>query len=46
MLRIYRAYRETRTFESLQRYGAAQARSLGIRDEKDVERIIREVRSG
>jgi metal-responsive CopG/Arc/MetJ family transcriptional regulator len=46
MLRIYRAYRETRTFESLQRYGAARARSLGIRDEKDVERIIREVRSG
>jgi metal-responsive CopG/Arc/MetJ family transcriptional regulator len=46
MLRIYRAYRETRTFESLQRYGAAQARSLGIRDEKDVERIIREARSG
>lgn len=30
MLRVYRAYREKRTFESLQRYGAARARRLGI----------------
>lgn len=46
MLRVYRAYRETRTFEGLQRYGAAAARSKGIRDEKDVERLIREARRG
>src|SRR5213594_1981288 len=38
MLRVYRAYRETRTFESLQRYGAVRARRLGIRDESAVER--------
>jgi metal-responsive CopG/Arc/MetJ family transcriptional regulator len=44
MLRVYRVYRETGTFESLQRYGAAQARRLGIRDESDVERLIAEVR--
>ncbi len=44
MLRVYRAYRETRTFESLQRYGAAQARRLGVRDERDVERLIDEFR--
>lgn len=44
MLRVYRAYRETRTFESLQRYGAAAARRNGIRDERDVERLIREAR--
>jgi metal-responsive CopG/Arc/MetJ family transcriptional regulator len=44
MLRVYRGYRETGTFESLQRYGAAQARGLGIRDEADVERLIHEVR--
>ncbi len=42
MLRVYRAYRETRTFESLQRYGAARARALGVRTEEDVERLIRE----
>lgn len=46
MLRVYRAYRETRRFESLQLYGAARARALGIRDEKDVERLIREARHG
>jgi metal-responsive CopG/Arc/MetJ family transcriptional regulator len=44
MLRIYRTYRETRTFESLQRYGAAQASRQGVRNEKDVERLIRESR--
>jgi metal-responsive CopG/Arc/MetJ family transcriptional regulator len=44
MLRVYRVYRETGTFESLQRYGAAQARRLGIRDERDVERLIAEAR--
>jgi metal-responsive CopG/Arc/MetJ family transcriptional regulator len=44
MLRVYRVYRETGAFESLQRYGAAQARRLGIRDERDVERLIAEAR--
>lgn len=46
MLRVYRTYRETGRFESLQRYGAARARQLGIRDEKDVERLIAEARRG
>ena len=45
MLRVYRIYRETGTFESLQRYGAARARRLGIVDERDVERLIEEARS-
>ena len=44
MLRVYRIYRETREFESLQRYGAAVARRKGIRDERDVERLIQEAR--
>lgn len=46
MLRVYHGYRETGTFETLQRYGAAQARRLGIRDEDDVERLIDELRRG
>lgn len=45
MLRIYRIWRETQRFESLQRYGAARARELGIHDEGDVEKLIREFRS-
>jgi metal-responsive CopG/Arc/MetJ family transcriptional regulator len=44
MLRVYRIYLETRTFESLQRYGAAQASRKGIKTERDVERLIREAR--
>jgi metal-responsive CopG/Arc/MetJ family transcriptional regulator len=44
MLRVYRIWRTTQRFESLQRYGAAQARRLGIKTEKDVERLIRELR--
>jgi len=44
MLRVYRAYRETRTFESLQRYGAAAARRNGITDERSVEKLIQEAR--
>ena len=44
MLRVYRVYLETRSFESLQRYGAAQAARFGIKDEKDVERLIQEAR--
>jgi hypothetical protein len=46
MLRIYRAYRETTDFETIQRYGAARARALGIRDESDIERLIQEARRG
>lgn len=46
MLRVYRASRETGRFESLQRYGATRARALGVRDERDVERLIREARRG
>lgn len=46
MLRAYRIYRETGRFETLQRYGASRARALGIRDERDVERLIREARGG
>lgn len=44
MLKIYQAYRENQTFESLQRYGAAQARRRGISTERDVERLIHEAR--
>ncbi len=44
MLRVYRTHRETGAFESLQRYGAARARGLGVRDERDVERLIGELR--
>lgn len=44
MLRVYERLQEARTFESLQRYGAAQATRQGIRTEKDVERAIRETR--
>lgn len=44
MLRIYRVYRETLTFESLQRYGAAQARRRGILTERDVDRLIAQAR--
>ena len=44
MLRVYRVYLETQTFESLQRYGAARAARAGIRTEADVERAIRNAR--
>jgi metal-responsive CopG/Arc/MetJ family transcriptional regulator len=44
MLRVYRAHRETGLFESIQRYGASRARALGVRDERDVERLIKEAR--
>lgn len=44
MLRVYQTYRETRTFESLQRHGAARAARRGIKTEQDVERLIREAR--
>lgn len=44
MLAVYLTYRETRTFESLQRYGASAARRAGVRDEADVERLIQESR--
>jgi metal-responsive CopG/Arc/MetJ family transcriptional regulator len=44
MLRVYRVYLETRTFESLQRYGAARAARAGIQTEADVRRAIRNAR--
>jgi hypothetical protein len=46
MLRVYRGYRETGCFASLQRYGTARAGQLGIRDERDVETLIAEARRG
>ena len=45
MLGVYQRYAETQTFESLQRYGAAQAARGGIKTERDVERLIREARA-
>jgi metal-responsive CopG/Arc/MetJ family transcriptional regulator len=45
MLRVYLAVRETETFESLQRYGAARARRRGVLTIDDVRRIVREARS-
>jgi metal-responsive CopG/Arc/MetJ family transcriptional regulator len=44
MLRVYRVYLETGTFESLQRYGAARAFQKGIETEADVSRAIRNAR--
>ncbi|MDQ3708446.1 MAG: ribbon-helix-helix protein, CopG family [Actinomycetota bacterium] len=44
MLRVYQAYQETGRFETLQRYGAARARVLGITSEQDVERLIEQAR--
>jgi metal-responsive CopG/Arc/MetJ family transcriptional regulator len=42
MLRVYLVYRETQTFESLQRYGAARARRRGVIDERGVRRVVRD----
>jgi metal-responsive CopG/Arc/MetJ family transcriptional regulator len=44
MLRVYRVWRETQRFESLQRESAAIAHEKGIKTEKDVERLIQEFR--
>jgi metal-responsive CopG/Arc/MetJ family transcriptional regulator len=44
MIRVYRVWRETQRFESLQRESAAIAREKGIRTEKDIERLIQEFR--
>jgi metal-responsive CopG/Arc/MetJ family transcriptional regulator len=44
MLRVYRVYRETQTFESLQRYGAARAARSGFRTKADLDRAIRNAR--
>ncbi len=44
ILRVYERLQRKQTFESLQRYGAAQAARVGVRTEKDVERLIREAR--
>jgi len=38
------AEEEEREEAELQRYGAAQAKKLGIRSDKDIERIIQEYR--
>lgn len=46
LFRVYRIWHETQRFESLQRHGAAQARRLGIKDERDVERLIQDLRRG
>lgn len=46
MLRVYLVYRETQTFESLQRYGAARARQRGVLDERGVRRLIRRASRG
>jgi metal-responsive CopG/Arc/MetJ family transcriptional regulator len=45
MLVVYKAYVETRTFESLQRYGAARATRGGIKTAEDVELLIRDARA-
>ena len=44
MLAVYSTYRESQTFESLQRYWASAARRSGVHDESDVERLILEAR--
>jgi metal-responsive CopG/Arc/MetJ family transcriptional regulator len=44
MLRIYQSFRETGRFETLQRYGAARARAVGVSTEQDVQRLIEEAR--
>lgn len=45
MVRTYREQRELQAFEDLAGYGREQARRLGVRTERDVERLIAEVRS-
>ena len=42
MLRVYAVWRETQRFESLQRYGAARARKMGITSEEDIDRLLLE----
>jgi metal-responsive CopG/Arc/MetJ family transcriptional regulator len=44
MMRIYQSFRETGRFETLQRYGAARARAVGVTTEEDVQRLIEEAR--
>lgn len=44
MLRVYVARRAMERFQELQRYMSARARELGIRNERDVERLIQEFR--
>jgi CopG family transcriptional regulator / antitoxin EndoAI len=46
MVRTYREQHELEAFEDLAAYGHAQAESLGVRTEQDVERLIAEVRGG
>ena len=45
MIEVYRTYLDVQTFESLQRYGAAQAARAGIESEGDVERLLRDARA-
>lgn len=44
MIKLYKQYREEREFYRLQTRMAERARKLGIRTEKDVERLIQEAR--
>lgn len=44
MLRVYRMHRAIGEFETVQRYGATQARSAGVTSDEDVARLIAEVR--
>ncbi|HEY5506043.1 MAG TPA: ribbon-helix-helix protein, CopG family [Coriobacteriia bacterium] len=46
MVATYRETRELEAFEELASYGREQARSVGVRTEHDVERLIAEARSG
>ena len=44
MFALYRQSQEEVLFRSLQRYGRRKARGLGIRTERDVERLVFEGR--
>ena len=44
MVRRYRVQRDLLVLEEMVAYGRARARELGIKSEKDVERLIHEMR--
>jgi len=44
MFVLYRQSQEEQEFRALQRYGRRKARTLGIRTERDVERLVFEGR--
>jgi metal-responsive CopG/Arc/MetJ family transcriptional regulator len=46
MVRVYSEQRELEVFEELSEYGRKRAQELGVRTEKDVERLIDEARGG